>query len=239
MTERAETIVDECERELRRWILEGEVRPGDRLPPERALAARLGVNRTTLRSALTRLTAARLVRVKQGSGYLVQDFRKLGGLELVPALARDDDGRLGRIAADLLRVRRALLAMALADLRQTLDAGTLAADAARLHQIAADHAPCEAIVDAENAIVATLLSGTASPVLMLSFNSLCAAARATPAICKAMGADVDAALRFVTALLSCAREPTPCAVEEALRALDARDATILAALDARGSAAAN
>jgi len=81
-----ESAVDACARAVREAILRGELRPGERLPPERDLADRLGVARLTLRAGLAKLAAAGLVAARQGSGYVVQDFRQRGGPDLVPGL---------------------------------------------------------------------------------------------------------------------------------------------------------
>jgi GntR family transcriptional regulator len=45
-----------------------ELAPGESLPPERALAARFGVSRSTVRQAVTDLVAAGLVQRVHGSG---------------------------------------------------------------------------------------------------------------------------------------------------------------------------
>lgn len=45
---------------------------GAKLPPERELAAELGVNRGTLREALTRLQAQGLLARRQGAGTFVR-----------------------------------------------------------------------------------------------------------------------------------------------------------------------
>jgi len=108
--------VDRCERAIRRAILTGELAPGARLPPERRYAEALGVNRTTLRAALGRLASAELLRVRQGSGYVVQDYRRHAGLELVAELAelREEAGEPPvQLIADVLEVRRRLAEMAL------------------------------------------------------------------------------------------------------------------------------
>jgi DNA-binding transcriptional MocR family regulator len=60
--------VDHCAGRIRESILGGEISAGTRLPPERALAERFGVNRVTVRGALARLEAEGLVDVRQGSG---------------------------------------------------------------------------------------------------------------------------------------------------------------------------
>ncbi|CAJ1503339.1 FadR/GntR family transcriptional regulator [[Mycobacterium] burgundiense] len=67
-------------------VLRGEVRPGESLPSERRLAEVLGVSRPAVREALKRLTAAGLVEVRQGDATTVRDFRRHGGLDLLPHL---------------------------------------------------------------------------------------------------------------------------------------------------------
>src|SRR5205814_580256 len=86
------------------------LKPGERLPPERELAATFGINRLTLRSALGQLQAARLLSVRHGRGYLVRDFREQAGPELFPtlALAGAKGEARRRMIADLLFVRRLL-----------------------------------------------------------------------------------------------------------------------------------
>lgn len=49
-------------------LLEGRLNPGDRLPPERELAAQLGVGRSSVREALRVLDVLGLVRTATGSG---------------------------------------------------------------------------------------------------------------------------------------------------------------------------
>jgi GntR family phosphonate transport system transcriptional regulator len=56
---------------LRAEISEGRYRPGDKLPTEAQLAARFGVNRHTVRHALSDLVAAGLVRTRRGAGAFV------------------------------------------------------------------------------------------------------------------------------------------------------------------------
>lgn len=49
-------------------LLDGRLRPGDRLPPERELAATLGVGRSSVREALRVLEVMGLIRTGTGSG---------------------------------------------------------------------------------------------------------------------------------------------------------------------------
>ncbi|MGH3345391.1 MAG: FadR/GntR family transcriptional regulator [Nocardioides sp.] len=55
------------------WIARQGLRPGDRLPPERELAARLGVSRATLSQALVALEVVGVVTVRHGDGTLVTE----------------------------------------------------------------------------------------------------------------------------------------------------------------------
>ena len=52
-------------------ILEGSLRPGDRLPPERELAGSLAVSRPVLRDALAQLEAEGLIVARKGDGTFV------------------------------------------------------------------------------------------------------------------------------------------------------------------------
>lgn len=107
---RAEQIVAS----LRGRVLAEELAAGERLPGERQLAEQLGTNRNTLREALRGLEGLGLVTVRHGQGVTVEDFRRTGGLQLVPYFlleGRNPIERL-RVFQDLLYLRRALLAEA-------------------------------------------------------------------------------------------------------------------------------
>ncbi|MDD9938242.1 MAG: GntR family transcriptional regulator, partial [Myxococcales bacterium] len=54
------TLPDRIADELIARVFTGELQPGDTLPAERALAASLGVDRTSLRIAMRQLTRMRL-----------------------------------------------------------------------------------------------------------------------------------------------------------------------------------
>ncbi|ETX16044.1 GntR family transcriptional regulator [Roseivivax halodurans JCM 10272] len=56
---------------LRREIVEGSRQPGDRLPTEAQLSRRFGVNRHTVRRALSRLGEEGLVHSRRGAGAFV------------------------------------------------------------------------------------------------------------------------------------------------------------------------
>ncbi len=72
-------------RQIELLILRGILRPGERLPPERDLCARLGVSRPSLREALSDLQARGLLSSRAGAGVFVADVL---GSAFSPALIR-------------------------------------------------------------------------------------------------------------------------------------------------------
>src|SRR5438034_11838842 len=69
--ERTGTTSEEVISQLRRMIHSGELRLGDRLPPERDLAKLLGVSRPTLRAGIRSLSAVGVLESRQGAGTFV------------------------------------------------------------------------------------------------------------------------------------------------------------------------
>jgi GntR family phosphonate transport system transcriptional regulator len=61
--------------DIERSIIQGDVVPGERLPGEVEIADRFGVNRHTVRRALSELTERGLVRAERGSGTYVETTR--------------------------------------------------------------------------------------------------------------------------------------------------------------------
>ncbi len=64
-------VHEEIAEQLRDAILDGRLAPGQKLPPERELAERFQVNRTSLRQAIKVLEGLGLVVVRQGDGATV------------------------------------------------------------------------------------------------------------------------------------------------------------------------
>ena len=59
--------------QLETMILEGSVKPGEKLPAERELAKQFDVSRPSLREAMQMLEAKNLVTRRQGGGTYVSD----------------------------------------------------------------------------------------------------------------------------------------------------------------------
>ncbi|AYC31631.1 FCD domain-containing protein [Pseudomonas cavernae] len=66
-------LSDDIVARLESMILEGTLKPGERLPAERALAEQFGVSRPSLREAIQKLAAKGMLISRQGGGNYVVD----------------------------------------------------------------------------------------------------------------------------------------------------------------------
>lgn len=99
-------VAEEIVEQLRELILTGQYPPGAKLPPERELSKKLGVNRASLREALKKLEHLGLVRIRQGDGTRVQNFMETGGIELVSHLLPLAPSSNPDLIRDMLEFRR-------------------------------------------------------------------------------------------------------------------------------------
>lgn len=81
----SEKLADAVERQIELLILQGILKPGERLPSERELSERMGVSRPSLREAVAALHGNGLLETKAGSGmYVAADLEA----HFSPALSR-------------------------------------------------------------------------------------------------------------------------------------------------------
>src|SRR3954469_22994837 len=138
-----QNLTDRVAALLREEITGGKFQPGDVLAPEQVIAERLGVSRTVVREAVSRLKVDGMVASKQGRGLTVLNNRKSSVLRLPAVAAKDAEEvlamvelRLGfdieaaafaaqrREAADLAAMRTALQDMGAALDARDVGAGT-------------------------------------------------------------------------------------------------------------------
>ena len=86
-------------------ILDGSFPVNSTLPPERELAAQLGVPRPTLREALQRLARDGWLEIRHGRLTRVRDYWAEGGLGVLAAIARHQDGLAPDFVPNLLSLR--------------------------------------------------------------------------------------------------------------------------------------
>ena len=124
-------LYEQVAEQISSWIRENGLRAGDRLPPERELASRLGVSRATLSQALVALEVVGVVAVRHGDGTVLTD--KAGSARIADAIRAHADRMPDVIEArDALETKLAELA---AERRTEED---LAAIDAALDEMAAD-----------------------------------------------------------------------------------------------------
>ena len=70
-----DTLPERIAARLVSLIAERQLRPGDKLPPERELAAAMHVSRASLREALAGLAMVNIVEIRQGSGTYVTSLK--------------------------------------------------------------------------------------------------------------------------------------------------------------------
>lgn len=68
------SMVSDTTRLIKAMIIDGRLKPGDRLPPERSLCEALQVSRPTLREAITSLVAMKILNAQPGSGTYVSSL---------------------------------------------------------------------------------------------------------------------------------------------------------------------
>ena len=67
-------VAEQVARQLLALVQSGKLKPGEQLPPERELAATLGVSRPSLREALRALSLLGVLRIRQGGGVYVSSL---------------------------------------------------------------------------------------------------------------------------------------------------------------------
>jgi len=161
------SVPDHVFAQLREAILVGRYRPGERLPPQRALAAELEVNMASVREALKRLEQLRLVEVRHGDGTRVLDWRRSGGLEALVLGGGIDEP----FARDLFEARRLLLVEAarLAAARRSDEQARSLRELADAMAVAGDDS---ARLRADWAFMAGLVEAAGNLVFQLIMNSV-------------------------------------------------------------------
>jgi GntR family transcriptional regulator, transcriptional repressor for pyruvate dehydrogenase complex len=155
----SEIIVEQ----IRVLMRQGQLKPGDRLPPERDLCERFGVSRVTVREALRMLESSGLVQIRVGAR----------GGAFVTAPTRD---RVGEGLTDMLTLS-AISAASVTEVRMVLEVGIVPIVCERATE--QDLADLEEICERSEA---ALRSGEYSMRYSLEFHTRVAEATHNPAV---------------------------------------------------------
>jgi DNA-binding FadR family transcriptional regulator len=162
------TVTDEAIDKIRQLIISGEWGPGDRLPPEPELAAKLGLSRNSLREAVRALSMVRVLEVRQGDGTYVSSLEAdllLESMRFVTYLLRD------HTVIELFEVRRLLEASAAALASVRMDDADRQALKVQLDRMIAAQAVDE-LVEADAAFHALIAKASGNSVLSSLLESL-------------------------------------------------------------------
>jgi GntR family transcriptional regulator, transcriptional repressor for pyruvate dehydrogenase complex len=99
------SLVDNVVDQVQHLIADGHLQSGDRLPREDELVTQLGVSRTVLREALSRLEATGLVTIQRGRGMFVSDP---SGVASCARLIRNAMTLTGKDLAQFMEFRRVI-----------------------------------------------------------------------------------------------------------------------------------
>lgn len=102
-------LTDDAIEKIKAMILDGRLKPGDRLPREADLADQLGISRSSLREAVRALSMIRILDVRRGDGTYVTSLTPDILLETMGFII---DFHQDSSILDLFEVRRALEPMA-------------------------------------------------------------------------------------------------------------------------------
>ena len=116
----AAPLTEAAIQQIRQLVADGELLPGQRLPPEADLAVALGTSRSTVREAVRALVTTQVLDVRRGDGTFVTSLRPellLAGIGAAADLLQNE------FTLELVQVRRILepAAAALAATRMTDD----------------------------------------------------------------------------------------------------------------------
>ncbi|MDO9123073.1 MAG: FadR/GntR family transcriptional regulator [Deltaproteobacteria bacterium] len=97
-------ISEEIANQIKRLIIDGKLKPGDQLPPERELIKQLGVSRPSLREALNSLVTMGFLEVRHAKRTFVKSVTSKLIEDPLSLLIKADDQKI----FDLIEVRKAI-----------------------------------------------------------------------------------------------------------------------------------
>lgn len=226
------SVPDEVFDQLLGELLGGDLAPGEPLPSERRLAEVLGVSRPAVREALQRMAHAGLVDVRQGDATTVRDFRRYGGLDLLPRLLIANGELDLKVARSILEARLHVgpKIAELAALRGGAALGEALAEA-----VTALEADDDSVVRQQRALDfwRVLVDGADSITFRLMFNSMLAAYEpALEALAVVMSAEVERVEEYAALRDAVVAGDTETARARAEALLGHATTTLVAAIDA-------
>lgn len=103
------SLTDLFIQQIETMILSGELKVGEKLPPERELSIQMGVSRPVISAGLIELEKLGFIEIIPRRGAFVSDYRKKGTVETLVAIMRYNGGAMRKNeVVSLLQVRESL-----------------------------------------------------------------------------------------------------------------------------------
>jgi GntR family transcriptional repressor for pyruvate dehydrogenase complex len=162
----AAPLTEAAIQQIRQLVVDGQLLPGQRLPPEAELAEALGTSRSTAREAVRALVTAQVLDVRRGDGTYVTSLRPellLAGIGAAADLLQNE------FTLELMQVRRILEPAATALAATRLTDEVLHQLECCLHQMSAASSQDELVrYDEEFHNIVATASGNATLASMLN-----------------------------------------------------------------------
>lgn len=97
-------LTDDVSERLKRFIVDNELKSGDRLPSESALAEQLGVSKSLIREVIRILQGEGIVQARRGIGLFVKEIQLVPRIEQLKILCNSDS----KTILDLIDARLAV-----------------------------------------------------------------------------------------------------------------------------------
>ncbi|NLA27641.1 MAG: FadR family transcriptional regulator [Firmicutes bacterium] len=91
---KSESLKELFVKEVESKIISGQIKPGDRLPPERELANLMGVSRSIVNSGILELASKGFVRIIPRKGTVVEDYKNEGTPSILVSIMNYNEGKL-------------------------------------------------------------------------------------------------------------------------------------------------
>ena len=113
---KSESLKELFVKEIEAKIISGQLKPGDRLPPEREMASLMGISRSVVNSGILELESKGFVEIIPRKGTLIVDYKKEGTPLILSSIMNYHEGKISLKLFDCLMDTRLLIELECAKL---------------------------------------------------------------------------------------------------------------------------
>lgn len=108
-TLKSESLKELFVKEIEAKIISGQLKPGDRLPPEREMASLMGISRSVVNSGILDLESKGFVEILPRKGTIIVDYKKEGTPLILSSIMNYNEGKISLKLFDSLMDTRLLI----------------------------------------------------------------------------------------------------------------------------------